>query len=377
MRAPVFWWYSKPSLIAWLLSPIGAIYGAITAMRMASGIKILLIPRLWRHLLPQGEKEEATAGRNYSLLPLWEKVSEGWMRGEKQSSQKIICIGNFTAGGAGKTPIAIAIAKALQAQNISVCFLSRGYGGTVKFPVLVVPQFHTASQVGDEPLLLTRIAPTIVSRNRAAGLALCAATKADIIIMDDGLQSPALKKDFSIAVVDSEVGIGNGLCIPAGPLRAPLAQQLPYVQAIVFLGHGTGADGLKIQAREHGMCVLDAELQSPSHVISSLRDKLILAYSGIGRPQKFFDYLTALGGAIGATQSFPDHYSFTQADATALLDQAQREHMTLFTTEKDHVRLPKNDTPLGILAARSRVIPVEAEIKNVDSLILKLQALIA
>jgi tetraacyldisaccharide 4'-kinase len=333
MKAPLFWWTSKPSFLARMLAPLGTIYGAITVRRMAK------------------------------------------RKSQSSTSQKIICIGNFTAGGAGKTPIAIAIAKALQAQSISVCFLSRGYGGTIKFPVLVDPQLHTASQVGDEPLLLTCIAPTIISRNRAAGLALCAATKANIIIMDDGLQNP-LAKDFSIAVVDCEVGIGNGLCIPAGPLRASLAKQWSYVQAVVFLGSGTGADALKTNAQNMGVNVFEAELQSPSHIISSLRDKLILAYCGIGRPQKFFDHITNLGGVIGAKRSFADHHSFTQNDASDLLEQAQRDHMVLFTTEKDFIRLPKDNTPLGILAARSRVVPVEAEIKNVDALILKLQALI-
>jgi tetraacyldisaccharide 4'-kinase len=334
MKAPSFWWQKKPNLLAWFLSPLGAIYGAITARRM-------------------GNKKSQTI-----------------------THQKIICIGNFTAGGAGKTPVAIAIAKALQAKNISVCFLSRGYGGTAKEPLRVDPQVHDSALVGDEPLLLTRVAPTIVSRNRLAGLVLCAATKADIIIMDDGLQNP-LVKDFCIAVVDSEVGIGNGLCVPAGPLRAPLIKQWSYVQAVVFLGRGTGEDALKIQAREKNITILEAELQSPSHIISSLRDKLILAYSGIGRPTKFFDHLTNLGGVIGAKKSFPDHHIFSEADAKILIEQAQSNHMVLFTTEKDHVRLPKNDSPLGILAARSRIVPVEAVFENLDPLILKLEALIA
>lgn len=333
MKAPSFWWQKKPNLMAWFLSPLGAIYGSITARRM-------------------GNKKSQTI-----------------------THQKIICIGNFTAGGAGKTPVAIAIAKALQAKNISVCFLSRGYGGSVKVPLLVDPKVHDALGVGDEPLLLARVAPTIVSRNRSSGLTLCAATKANIIIMDDGLQNP-LAKNFSIAVVDCEVGVGNGLCLPAGPLRAPLAKQWSYVQAVVFLGSGTGADALKTNVQNKGVNVFEAELQSPSHIISSLRDKLILAYCGIGRPQKFFDHITNLGGVIGAKRSFADHHSFTQNDASDLLDQAQHDHMVLFTTEKDFVRLPKDNTPLGILAARSRVVPVEAIFNNIDPLIMRLKALI-
>jgi tetraacyldisaccharide 4'-kinase len=333
MKAPSFWWTSKPSLLAWVLAPLGTIYGAITLRRMT--------------------------------------------RRKSQSStfQKIVCIGNFTAGGAGKTPVAIAIAKALQAKNISVCFLSRGYGGSAKAPLLVDPKVHDALGVGDEPLLLARVAPTIVSRNRSSGLTLCAATKANIIIMDDGLQN-SLVKDFSIAVVDCEVGIGNGLCLPAGPLRAPLAKQWSYVQAVIFLGRGTGADALKTNAQNKGVDVFEAELQSPSHIISSLRDKLILAYCGIGRPQKFFDHITNLGGIIGAKRSFADHHVFCEADAKALLEQAEGNHMVLFTTEKDFARLPKDNTPLGILAARSRVVPVEAIFNNIDPLIVRLKALI-
>jgi tetraacyldisaccharide 4'-kinase len=333
MKAPSFWWQKKPNLLAWVLAPLGTIYGAITLRRMT------------RH------------------------------KSQSSTFQKIVCIGNFTAGGAGKTPVAIAIAKALQAQNISVCFLSRGYGGSAKVPLLVDPKVHDALGVGDEPLLLARVAPTIVSRNRSSGLTLCAATKANIVIMDDGLQN-SLEKDFSIAVIDSEVGIGNGLCLPAGPLRAPLGKQWSHVQAVVFLGRGTGADALKTNAQSKGVNVFKAELQSPSHIISNLRDKLILAYCGIGRPQKFFDHITNLGGIIGAKRSFADHHVFCEADAKALLEQAEDNHMVLFTTEKDFVRLPKDNTPLGILAARSRVVPVEAIFNNIDPLIVRLKALI-
>ncbi len=316
MKAPEFWWKEKPTLCAWLLWPLGLVYGAVTARRMGA-------------------------------------------RGIISRDQKIICIGNFTAGGAGKTPIAIAVAKLLLEKHCTVCFLSRGYGGTTSVPVLVDPQIHTAELVGDEPLLLARIAPTIVSKNRADGLKLCIETGADIIIMDDGLQNPSVKKDFSVAVVDSETGIGNGLCIPAGPLRAPIDKQLDHVQMVVFMGDGQQSI-LEQKLRQLSIPFFKAGLEAPSHILSSLRDKAFLAYCGIGRPDKFFNYIEKLGGYIAKRYTFSDHHAFTAREAKRLLEEAQSEHLVLITTEKDFVRLPKDGSFLGVLVARSRVLPVEA-----------------
>lgn len=316
MRAPTFWWRGKPTLTAILLWPVGWAYGEVTARRMSR-------------------------------------------KGVASKSQKVICIGNFTAGGAGKTPVAIAVAKALQHNSRSVCFLSRGYGGNALTPMLVDPLKHSAALVGDEPLLLGRIAPTIIAKNRADGLELCAATVADIIIMDDGLQNSSLQKNITIAVVDAQTGTGNGLCVPAGPLRAPLDIQLKYVDIVVFLGDNEQS-ALKSKLEKLFIPYFLAQLEAPSHTLSSLRGKALLAYCGIGRPDKFFNTVEKIGGHVAKKRSFPDHHNFTENDAKALLEDAQKNHLTLITTEKDFARLPKDESYAGILAARSRVLPVEA-----------------
>ncbi len=325
MKAPSFWWKEKPTFIARLLWPAGLIYGSITTQRMKS-------------------------------------------RGISAKNQKVICIGNFTAGGAGKTPVAIAIAHLLQNSQRSVCFLSRGYGGSASIPLLVNPKIHEAAQVGDEPLLLARVAPTVVSKNRVEGLQLCAATDANIIIMDDGLQNPSIQKNISIAVIDAETGIGNGLCIPAGPLRAPVDQQLDHIRIVIFLGEGEQS-ALKNKLKARSIPFFTANLEAPSHVLSNLRDKALLAYCGIGRPEKFFSYLEKLGGHVAKKRSFSDHHAYIPDEAKQLLDEAQQDHLTLITTEKDFVRLSKTNTHLGILAARSRVLPVEAIFKEPEKLL--------
>ena len=297
MRAPAFWSLPRPTIAARLLTPAGAIYGAITAMRMQR----------------PGQRCDAV----------------------------VVCIGNFTAGGAGKTPIAITVAKILREAGEAVAFLSRGYGGAhAGAPLFVDPARHDASVVGDEPLLLARIAPTFVSADRIAGANAAVKAGAGVIIMDDGMQSSALHKDLTLAVIDAATGVGNGLCLPAGPLRAPLAQQLRCVDALIELG--SGAAGQSIGATCRDKPLFRARLVARAGTTDRVRGQRVVAFAGIGRPGKFLDTLHELGADVVGFREFPDHHRFTPADLDGLIREAGSKAATLATTEKDHVRLPGN-----------------------------------
>jgi tetraacyldisaccharide 4'-kinase len=295
MQAPAFWWRRRPSLAAQLLRPSAALYGALAARRMR---------------LP-GER---------AAVP-------------------VICIGNFTVGGAGKTPAALAVAALLKARGERPFFLSRGYGGSLSGPVLVDPRSHAAAEVGDEPLLLARAAPTVVSRDRPAGARLAAEQGASVIVMDDGLQNPSLHKDRAIAVVDGATGFGNGLPLPSGPLRAPLAAQWQRVDAVLVIGAGAAGDEIARDARRRGKAVFRGRLAPDPPVAASLRGVRVLAFAGIGRPQKFFETLRAVGAQVAIERAFPDHHPYSPADVAALSALAQAQYLVLVTTEKDRVRL--------------------------------------
>ena len=250
----------------------------------------------------------------------------------------VICVGNFTAGGAGKTPTAIYVAGLLQAHGERVTFLSRGYGGTLARggqPVLVDPARHAASAVGDEPLLLARIAPVVVCADRIAGAMAAKAAGATVIVMDDGLQSGRLHHTLALGVIDGAVGFGNGLCVPAGPLRAPLAEQAAFVAAQVLIGNGAVvAAGTKP--------LFHASLQPEPQAAADLKSSRVLAFAGIGRPEKFFATLAATGADIVQACAFGDHHAYSASELARLVAQAARQDLRLVTTEKDAVRLPQN-----------------------------------
>jgi tetraacyldisaccharide 4'-kinase len=309
MRAPGFWDDGGP--LAWLLAPAGAVFGGITAWRMG--------------------------------------------RPGAKASVPVVCIGNFTAGGAGKTPTAIAVAELLHHAGRRPVFLSRGYGGSVRDPVQVDPALHRAAQVGDEPLLLARLGPAVVSPDRVAGAAL-AATLGDVIVMDDGLQNPSLAKDLRLAVVDGAAGIGNGLCVPAGPLRAPLSVQLRHVDAVVLIGPGQAGADVAAKATSAGVPVLTGSLVPDPAAAARLAGRTVLAFAGIGRPGKVFATLEALGATIGARHAFADHHAFTRAELDRLMQEAARGGMLPVTTEKDRVRLDGMLTPAQ--AAVLETLPV-------------------
>lgn len=310
MRAPGFWWRSPPSALARLLQPLGALYGAITLQRM--------------------RRPGAEAG-----IP-------------------VICVGNFVAGGAGKTPTTLALASRLTAMGETPFALTRGYGGRLPGPLRVDPARHIAADVGDEPLLLAARLPTIIARERPAGAALARETGASFVLMDDGLQNPSLHKDLRLAVVDGAVGVGNGLCLPAGPLRAPLAGQLEQVDALVVIGEGAAGDDVAAQALTMGKRVLRARLAPPVDIQAELAGLSVLAVSGIGRPEKFAATLRAAGARLAGEHAFGDHHAYTAGDVSMLIAEAKGHACRIAVTEKDMVKL----APLWPAAERSLLLCV-------------------
>jgi tetraacyldisaccharide 4'-kinase len=308
MREPAFWW-REPSLASALLAPLAAVYGAVAQARLA--------------------------GRG------------------RRAAVPVVCIGNLTVGGAGKTPTALAVARMLAAAGERPAFLSRGYGGALVGPVVVDPSRHRAREVGDEPLLLAREACTVVARDRVKGAGLAAG--ASVIVMDDGFHNPSLAKDFSVLVVDARRGIGNGRVVPAGPLRAPVDAQLARAQALVVVGAASRGLTIAERARTRKIPVFQAQLRPDADFIARLAGRRVLAFAGIGDPEKFFASLAEAGIALAGTRSFPDHHRYTPEEAGALCNQAERDGLVLVTTEKDLARLSGEDQQL---AGRAKALPV-------------------
>jgi tetraacyldisaccharide 4'-kinase len=312
MREPAFWWQA-PGAISAMLSPLGFAYDAVATRRMRRPAARATVP--------------------------------------------VVCIGDPTVGGAGKTPTAIAIARMLQEAGRRPAFLTRGYGGSLTGPVIVAPH-HDAAAVGDEPLLLARATTTVVARDRAAGAEVARAQGADILILDDGFQSPSIHKDFSLLVVDGHRGIGNGCTVPAGPLRAGLMAQIDRAQAMVVVGAPSGfADRAASAARQRSLPVWTGRLVPDPAALAALSGRPVLAFAGIGHPRKFFATLEAAGIAVVQAVTFPDHHAYTPAEADDLVGRAEQAGLTLVTTEKDFVRL--NGAPgLTELARRAATVPV-------------------
>ncbi|MDN5003680.1 tetraacyldisaccharide 4'-kinase [Bradyrhizobium sp. GCM10027634] len=306
MREPAFW-YRPRSPKSLLLSPLGALYGAITARRMA--------------------RKGFDAG-----IP-------------------VLCVGNYHVGGAGKTPTVLALTTLLRELGETPVVLSRGYGGRLKGPVMVDRERHTAADIGDEPLMMARDVPVAVARDRLDGVALAKSQGATVILMDDGFQNPLLLKDASLIVIDSERGLGNGKVFPAGPLRGPLKPQLARTDALVLIGDGHAADGVAAEISARGKPVLRARLKPDAASVARLQGKRVFAFAGIGDPERFFRTLQAGGFDVARTRSFADHHMFSQAELAALAADAQREQLTLVTTEKDLARLR------GVEGAPEGIVP--------------------
>jgi tetraacyldisaccharide 4'-kinase len=319
MREPSFWWRAA-GIEACLLTPAAVIYGAVAASRL--------------------ERQGYRAG-----VP-------------------VFCIGNPTVGGAGKTPTALQVAHMLAAAGERPVFLSRGYGGRQHGPKLVDPERDRAADVGDEPLLLARVAPTVVAHDRVAGANMAVAAGASVIVMDDGFQNPSLAKDFSVLVVDGRRGIGNGKVFPAGPLRAPLNAQLNRADAIVLVGTVGDAAAPVVAAAATRKCpVFRARLAPDRDAIAALAGRRVLAFAGIGDPEKVFATLRDAGVTVAVARPFADHHRYTPAQAQSLCRQADAGGLVLVTTEKDRARL-QGDAAMVELATRVRVLPVNLAIEE-------------
>ncbi|HEY1721380.1 MAG TPA: tetraacyldisaccharide 4'-kinase [Magnetospirillaceae bacterium] len=286
MKAPGFWYSGGPTSLA--LAPLGGLWAAGASLR-------------------------------------------GAFHAPAHAPVPVVCIGNIVVGGAGKTPVAMSLAHRLPGAQ----FLSRGYGGNEIGPILVDPDRDDHRQVGDEPLLLARIARCWVARDRAAGAQAAALEGASCVIMDDGYQDPGLAKDISLLVVDGHVGFGNGRCIPAGPLREPVERGLSRAQAIVLLGE----DRVGVTRQFGGVPVLRGMLE-PETEAQALHGQRVVAFAGIGRPAKFFHTLEKLGATLVETRSFPDHHPYTPVEIGHLVDAAELHAAALMTTTKDYVRVP-------------------------------------
>lgn len=318
MHAPEFWWQAGTGT---LLTPVSAIYGAIAALRMQARGRPAGVP--------------------------------------------VICLGNLTVGGAGKTPAALAVAHLLLAAHERPFFLTRGYRGRLAGPLRVDPMQHRAADVGDEPLLLSRLAPTIVARDRLAGAQFAKFAGASVVVMDDGFQNPALDKDLAILVVDGRRGIGNGHIIPAGPLRAPLGVQLGRAHAMLIVGSPQGATAVIERASRRSMTIFHARIEPDRKVLAAIGDRKVLAFAGIGDPGKLFATLADAGIAIAERVGFPDHHRYTAAEARELVARARAANLMLITTEKDFVRL-SGDLQLAELAARSSPLPVRLVVDEIE-----------
>jgi tetraacyldisaccharide 4'-kinase len=319
MRAPGFW-YRPPGLAAAVLSPVACLWAGVTARRLRQGVPV-------------------------------------------RAGVPVICVGNLVAGGAGKTPLVRYLVERLQARGLQAAALSRGHGGRLTGPLRVDPAQHMAADVGDEPLLLSRHVPAWIGRDRVAAARAMRDAGIQVIIMDDGFQNPALAKDLCLIVADAGAGFGNGRVIPAGPLREPVAEGLARAHGVLLMGaEGPPAGAVRDAAARAGLPLVTASLRPDAGAAARLAGRRVLAFAGIGRPEKFFDTLRSIGAMPVATLSFPDHHPYMADELSALLRRADALEALPVTTEKDAMRLPPS------LRAQVEILPVQVALGDAAAL---------
>ena len=297
MRAPGFWWRrpEAPGLLPRFLAPLGWLYAAGTARRL----------------------------RQPGLIP----------------QVPVICVGNLTAGGAGKTPTVIALIEHLSSRGRKVQVVSRGYGGSLQGPALVEEMRHTAGEVGDEPLLLSAFAPVWVARDRAAGVRAAVAAGAEVILMDDGFQNPAVKPTLALVVIDASRGFGNGRCIPAGPLREPVASGLARADLVLTIGDPAAQARFDATWQLPALPRLCGQLL-PLQMGMDWTGQRVLAFAGIADPSRFFATLRGEGVDLVRGEALADHETLSETLLRRLETEAAAAGAQLVTTEKDAARLP-------------------------------------
>jgi tetraacyldisaccharide 4'-kinase len=259
-----------------------------------------------------------------------------------QIPSKVICVGNITVGGGGKTPLSMWLAEMVIKKGSKPFFLTRGYKGSIEVPVVVDNTRHLSSEVGDEALLLANIAPVVVAKNRILGAKEAINSGAEIIIMDDGYQNCSIKKDLSLLVIDREYGLGNGYLIPAGPLREPLHKAIKKADAVIVTGNKTSCCNLRSELyKKCGKNIIHSFIGLKFPQDFDFYGNYI-AFAGIAQPQKFFRSLINQGIKLAETFSFPDHYAYDEAELIYLIEHARTQKAFLLTTEKDMMRIPHN-----------------------------------
>ncbi|MEM8877704.1 MAG: tetraacyldisaccharide 4'-kinase [Pseudomonadota bacterium] len=342
-NTPKFWYAPNYTVSALSLLPVGWIYGAVTGLRM----------RL--------------SSTSRALAP-------------------VVCIGNPTVGGAGKTPVALAMARLLARHGRHPGFLSRGYGGNANRPTFV--RRETSAEIcGDEPVLLAREFPTVVSVDRPWGADVLLegdpeakgqkGDPVDVIVMDDGFHNASLEKALSFLVIDKSAGLGNGFVFPAGPLRMSLKGNLQRADAVIIAGNkkaelSPDVEAVMARCERRGLPVFRAHVEPDGETLKTLRGKPLIAFAGIARPEKFFATLRAANLDVVESHSFPDHHAFSADDAEKLVAAAIAIEATLITTEKDAVRFARTKVgPLARLRQQTRVLPVTARFPRAEQTVLR------